>query len=233
MKFKYIKGIFKSSKGKIIEVKHHELDYYTVKIEVDAKQTWNAGEFAMFSLNDKLLKGKKYRMFSVASLPSEGHILVGFRTGKTPSSFKEFIINKGLNKEIKIRGPLGEFKFRDDLKPVVLYASGVGITPIISLLKDVDNHNGRPIDVVYASAGYYLCKEEIEKIVNENANIRIVYTKDIIDTQNELLKLANKYGNDDYYYNSGAPVIITSVKELLTKNGIKNKNLINDSFSGY
>lgn len=172
-------------------------------------------------------------MLSVASLPSDRHIVVGFRTGKTPSSFKQFIIDEGLNKEIKIRGPFGEFRFRDDLKPVVLYASGIVVTPIISLLKDVDNHNGRKIHVVYASAGLYLFKEEMDKISKQNPNIEIVYTKAIEDTQNELLKLANKYGNNAYYYNSGALLVIKSVKQLLTKNKIKNKNLINDSFSGY
>lgn len=233
MQLKYIKGIFKSSKGKIVEVIHHDLDYYTVKIAVDAKMRWNAGEFAMFTLKDKSIKGKKYRMFSVASLPRDGHILIGFRTGKNPSSFKEFIINEGVNMEIKIRGPFGAFRLRDDLKPVVLYASGVGITPIISLLKDIENHNGRAINVVYASSGFYLFKEEIDRIVKEHSNIKIVYTKTTEETQGELVKLATRLGNSAYYYNSGAPFVIKSVKALLRKNGIKNKNLINDSFSGY
>lgn len=50
--------MFKTSKGKIIEVTHEGLDYYTVKIEVDPNLTWNSGEFAMFSLSDKKIKGK-------------------------------------------------------------------------------------------------------------------------------------------------------------------------------
>lgn len=152
MKLKYIKGIFKSSSGKIVEVISHGSGYYTVKIAVDSKLVWNAGEFAMFTLQDKKIKGKKYRMFSVASLPHEGHMLIGFRTGETPSSFKEFLIREGVNKEIKIRGPFGAFRLREDIRPVVLHPSGVGVTPIIALLKDVANHNGREIHLVYASS---------------------------------------------------------------------------------
>ncbi len=61
----------------------------------------------------------------------------------------------------------------------------------------------------------------------------MTFTKDRVESEKTLLDLVKKYSNEAYYYNSGAPVVIKSVRSLLKTNGIKNKNLINDSFSGY
>ena len=54
-------------------------------------------------VNEKILKkidGKKWRAFSIASTQKEDVILLGTRTGKTPSSFKKALIRlkqKGKN----------------------------------------------------------------------------------------------------------------------------------------
>lgn len=233
MHLKYFIGALKTHKGKVIGVEHKEQDYYVVKIKVESGVTWNAGEFAQFRLQNKKIRGKKYRMFSVASLPSEDYILLGFRTGRKLSNYKRFLIEEGVGKDIKIRGPFGPFRLRADKRPIVLYASGVGITPILGILKDIEHHFGRKITVVYASSSYYLFKEEIDKIVKENHHINITYTKDRSQTEIALLALVEKLGNEAYYYSSGAPKVIKSVKKLLRRNGIKKKNLINDSFHGY
>ena len=58
-------------------------------------------------------------------------------------------------------------------------------------------------------------KKEIDSIVKVNPNISVLYTKSAIETQSELVKLAVKFGNSAYYYNSGAPFVITSVKKVI------------------
>lgn len=160
-------------------------------------------------------------------------MLLGFRTGNTPSPFKQHLIDNGLNANIKIRGPFGPFKLKDDAKPVVLFASGVGITPILSILKSVEKDQTREIHVVYASAQFYLFKDEIESIAKENPKIHVIYTQSIEETQGKLTALALQYKNEAYYYSSGAGNVIQDTKALLTSRGIEKNNMIDDYFMGY
>lgn len=220
-------------KGKIVDLKFESEDYYSMKIMFEEKFDWKAGQYLIHTLVDVDIDGDKTRIFSIASIPSEGHVLVGFRTNNKPSAFKQYIINHGVGTEVKSKGPKGDFVLKEDSKPVILYASGVGITPILSILKDKNTFNGRKIYFIYASDSHYLFKEEINQILNEHTEIEFKFTITIEETQNELIRLAKKYSNEAYYYNSGSPAVIGSVRSLLIENGINVENLINDSFYGY
>lgn len=225
--------LIKTSKGIITEVKHHGGDYWTVKIQPEEKLNWNAGEHAVFTLSEAKFKAKRWRPFSLASIPEEGYILLGFRTGPTPSPYKKYVIEKGAGKKVKIKGPYGIFKLKDDDRPVVLFASGVGITPIFSMLKALRNDAKREVNVIYSATGLFLFKEEIEEIASQNPKIKVFYTQGVEQTQEKIAELAKQYGNAAYYYSSGAPFVVDSTRNLLMAQGIDKKNMIDDYFMGY
>ncbi len=220
-------------KGKIVDVIHEAEDYYRIKIEYEGEMGWIPGQYLSHTLLDVEINGSKRRTFSIASIPSEGFVLVGFRTNNKPSAFKQHVIENGIGTELKIKGPDGDFILKDDTRPVILYASGVGITPIFSMLKDKNSYNGRKIHFIHASDSHYLFKEDIDPILKEHPEVEFKYTRTIEETQNELIRLAKLYGNKAYYYNSGAPAVVESVSLLLIENGIDVENLVNDSFMGY
>ncbi len=220
-------------KGKIIEVKNEAEDYYRMKIEFEENFSWKAGQYMTHTLVGVDINGSDTRTFSIASIPSEKYVLVGFRTNNKPSAFKQYIIDHGVGTEVSSEGPDGDFVINEDLKPVILYASGVGITPIFSILKDKSTYNGRKIHFIHASDSHYLFKDEIDKILKEHTDIEFTFTRTIEETQNELIRLANKYANEAYYYNSGSPAVVESVSKLLIENGVNKESLINDSFYGY
>ena len=101
------------------------------------------------------------RPLSVASIPSENEVLLGTRTGKEASEFKKTLINLKKGETLKMRGPFGIFKFQDESSPVVLFASGVGITPIRAMLKSLSKSNSRPVHLVYVANGYHLFDDEL------------------------------------------------------------------------
>lgn len=220
-------------RGTITQVQHQYGDYYTVRIQPDEALTWTAGEHAIFTLPDATFEGRAWRAFSLASIPEEGYILLGFRTGETPSPFKRFIIEQGLNARIDIKGPQGAFKLKDNGKPVVLFASGVGITPIFSILKAAAHDHTREIFVVYAAAEFYLFGEQIDEIARENPHIHVFYTHAREETQQQLAALAKELGNNADYFNSGAGSVIESTRELLSEAGIDKSNMTDDFFVGY
>lgn len=233
MTFTDLKKLSKKHQGRITEVNHRFLDYYTVKVATETGFTWVAGEYAYFSLKDKRVKGRPFRELSIASIPEDGYVLLGFKTGKNPSSYKQFIIDHGVNAEISIRGPIGDFTLRNDNRTVVMFAAGVGITPIFSILKSISSDQQREVHVVYPSKQYHLFKKEIDSIVQMNPKIHLYYMHKSEEAQAKITELAKKLGNEAYYYTAGSGRVIKSIRNLLKGLGIEKSNMKNDHFEGY
>ncbi len=232
MKLSDFKGLFKKAFLEVIEVNNPYQDYYTVKMRYPEKLTWIPGEHGLFSLPDHKINGKKWRAFSVASSPDEGYMLIGTRTGKEISSFKNVLINLKQGERVKIQGPFGWFKLFNNNKPVVLIAGGIGITPIRSLLTVLQNKKIKT-EIIYSSRDYYLFENEIDNIVTNNDKINQHKSKDRIETLNSIKSAVNLLNNEATYYISGSMGFIKSIKTELKSNGIKNNNIINDPFLGY
>jgi len=232
MKFEDIKGVFKKNELTIESIDNPYADYYTVRIKNDSDVSWTPGDHAIITLPGKKIQGQKYRVFSVASTPDEGIILLGTRTGKEKSSFKKELLTMKAGEKVGVRGPFGWFKVQDETSPIVLFAGGVGITPIRSLLKQLEFNTNRPVEVVYSSSEYYLFGNEIEEITVNNSKITLYKVSSIEETTAQLDKLVKQYGNSAYYYNSGAPVVLKSVKKRYIDSGIQKKRIIADAFMG-
>lgn len=233
MKLSEFTGVFKTSLATIISIKNISEDYYVIELKTAPGITWKTGEHGIFTLPGKKVEGQKYRGLSIASIPSEGKLILGTRTGKTTSSYKKALFSMKPGEQIKMRGPFGGFLLQDDKTPIVLFASGVGITPFRAFLKELENNTNRPIDIVYASYQFYLFGDEIEKIVAGNKKMTLYKTVSVEETQKKMDDLTKKYKNEAFYYISGAPAVINSVKANLKTAGITDKRMISDVFMGY
>lgn len=232
MDFKDVKGMVKQRELPIESIENPYGDYYIVKIKNDAGLTWVPGEHGIYTLPNKSIEGRKYRLFSVASIPEEGFLLIGTRTGKDISSFKKNLVNMQPGEKITIRGPFGWMKVKDETSPIVMFASGVGITPFRALLKQLEFDTKRPIEVVYSSSGYYLFGEEIENITQNNSMIHLHKMTSREETTAKLDELAAEYGDAAYYFNSGSPSVLKSVKKRYREKGISKKRIVSDTFFG-
>lgn len=233
MKLSDFKGLFKTSIAEVIAIDNPYGDYYTVKLKVAKGLVWEAGEHAIFKLPDREVEGKKWRAFSIASTSEEGFMLIGTRTGKVMSSFKKAMLTMKEGDKVAIRGPFGWFKLQDETSPLVMFAGGVGITPIRGLLMAVKNKVNRPIALVYASSDYYLFGEELEELSAQNEHLKIFKAKNAQEATMLIETLANQYGGAAYYYNSGTPKALKSIKQQLKKLGIRRNRIIDDLFLGY
>ena len=233
MIFRDLKGLKKSNKLKVLEVRHEYDDYYTIKLEVSEGLTWRPGEHGIFTLPDKKLVGRKWRAFSVASVPEEGYVLIGTRTGKKPSSFKRNLINLAPGESVQMRGPFGWFIVKDDKAPIILIATGIGITPVRAIITQLAQDSRRPVVLVHSAAGFHLFADEIEAIALENEAMDVHFTNDRRGTERMINILAQRYKNLAYYYISGSFDIMKSVRAQLKEQGIKGRRLIHDPFFGY
>ena len=99
------------------------------------------------------------RVFSITTAPADpGSVAVGLRVaGDGGSSFKKALLKMRPGAEVTATAVAGDFLLpRDPGKPVLMIASGIGITPFISQLRQVRNEGPgaaqRDIVLVYAAA---------------------------------------------------------------------------------
>ena len=161
------------------------------------------------------------------------YIRIGTRTGKEASSFKRHLTTLKQGEPVSMRGPFGWFVLKDDLKPLVLIAGGVGITPAVALLRQMDRNGMRAATLIHSSGERHLFRDEIEKIAAGKKNLKLVYTATADETKVKMLEAAGGYGSEAYYYISGSVRMMMSVRKRLKKAGVKGGSLISDPFLGY
>lgn len=231
--YKFFKGMLIKSEAEIIAIENPAEDYYTVKLKTKAGLTWNTGEHAIYKIPGQKLQGSNSRILSVASNPDEGFMLLGFRTGEKISEYKKTLISMKKGDKIIVNGPFGWFRIKDETSPIVMFASGVGVTPIRAFMKALEHNESRPVEVVYASRSFYLFGEELEEIAKNNPVMNLHKTTSSKQSQGKLIELAQTYGNKAYYYVSGSTAVIESTRELLNKQGIQDQHIIDDTMRGY
>jgi ferredoxin-NADP reductase len=234
MKLADFKGIFKKNYLSFIDMVNPFDDYYEFNFSIPNNLTWQPGEHGIFSMPNKKVAGKKWRVFSIASIPDEGVLKIATRISDSPSSFKENLRNLKEGDTIALRGPLGWFKLRKTLEPIILITGGIGITPIRALMKQLSTEgNQRQVILLYASEKYHLFQNELDNIADSDKKISIRYLTTREETEAAVNELSSHYGNDALYYISGAPQMIRSTKKLIKSNNVKGRRIINDPFIGY
>lgn len=206
-------------------------DYYTVELIPDKHFNWLAGSYAKFTLINKEITGKNYRIFSMASIQEENILLLAFKTGKNISSFKKTLINMDKGERIKINGPFGGFKKHKDKNHIVLFASGVGIVPMRGFLKSLEDET-RTIDIVFVSNDYHLFYDELKTFAKRD-NAHLYAFEHRVETTAKLLELIKKYKNDAHYYICGSPHVLKQVQKNILENGVIKSNITYDPFEGY
>ena len=116
----------------------------------------------------------------------------------------------------------------------ILFASGVGITPIRALVKELhDTKSDRPVEVVYVADGFHLYQEDFEKWAADMPNLTLTLLDHGKDAVAHLTELAEQKGNEVRYYLSGSPAIVESNHDLLVNAGVDEDLVEVDKLYGY
>lgn len=225
-----------SYQSELISINHLAEDYYELKIKVPTGFTWQAGQYMRLGLPTKTVTDKKQvRALSMAAPESDGVILLGTRTRQEMSSFKANLITLVPGEAVTVLGPLGNFTLPKLDHPLVMFASGVGITPIRALIKQAlhDKHD-QAIDLVFVANDYHLYQADFEAWAQTYPNLQLHLVNHRAEAQAELLKLTQKLGNEADYYISGASNVVDATEEFLTTEGeIATDHVKRDVLYGY
>src|ERR1035437_2836228 len=148
--------------------------------EKPAGLNFKAGQFADVTLTDPPETDAEgnTRTFSIASPPFESELV--FTTRMRDTAFKRSLKKVPLATEVKIGSAAGSFTLdKNQAKPAVFLAGGIGITPFLSIVRQADRDrlpqtlslfysNRRPEDAAFLDA--------LQTLATTNSNFHLICT---------------------------------------------------------
>jgi ferredoxin-NADP reductase len=171
----------------LVRIERQTHDCVSLRFRVPGADTLGArpGQFLTF---DWLLDGQKLaRSYSIASSPTQNgfvEIAVKQQPGGCVSHFLNSQASVGLT--VEARGPYGQFCFDPNKhKSIVLFAGGSGITPILSILRYIDDRCLDTKAVLFFSVRTgqdIIFKDELERLEARLPLVKVVIVPTRRDT---------------------------------------------------
>lgn len=212
-------------------------DVFTVAVKPPEGFCFKAGQFCFLRID----KGRLYARhpFTISSAPHEE--MLRFTIKDTGAFTKEAgKLKKG--DAISVEGPYGRFYLRDNKKDLIFIAGGVGITPFLSLLKDVlqNDRRSRNISLIYGSQkavdiiakGFLDCLPEqgikLTYVLSQEERLEEGFAKGRI---NETIISENVRDIDNtLFYICGPAAMKDALKKILLAMGARKKDIIVEDF---
>jgi ferredoxin-NADP reductase len=187
------------------------------------------------------------RPFSVASAPSEDHLMIATRM--RDSAFKRVLKSMTARGKVQISGPAGRFSLDEGAtRPCAFLAGGIGITPFISMLRQAAAErsrrkfylfygNRRPEDAAFL--------DELRELHARNPNYRLIATMAEMEKSRQpwpgetgligkdlLARHLEDFAAPAYYI-AGPPAMVETMQEMLARAGVDAEDVRTDEFYGY
>lgn len=203
---------------------------------------YKPGQF--FFVTIKTPSGEGQHHISFSSSPTEKG-RVEFTKRITQSEFSQSLARMNPGDWAKIYGPSGDFTLPGTPRKLAFLSGGIGITPLRSMLRFIDD-KGLNFDVVllYSNASHeeIAFREELDRIATDNKRVRVVH---VLSAAPEGWKGRTGLINgalvseeipdfkDRLFYLSGPPKMVLALDAQLTELGVPPRKIKRDSFTGY
>jgi ferredoxin-NADP reductase len=184
------------------------------------------------------------RTFSIASAPSHDVVKLGIRTAERSSSFKSALLALEPGATVIATAIGGDFVLpKDTAKPVLLVAGGIGITPYVSHLAELEaSAEKRDVVLVYSSSS----ADDLayaERLNNSDHRVLLVAPSAPAvlpahwtylgagPLSADLLTSAVPDAKSRAAYVSGPPTLVRALRPALRRAGVR--SVKTDYFSGY
>lgn len=187
------------------------------------------------------------RGFSIVSAPSEDDLTVATRMRNT--AFKRCLKAAKPGMQVKIDGPFGSLTLhKNAVKPAVLLAGGIGITPFMSILRQATFEqlphqlhlfysNRRPEDAAFLG--------ELESLHQRNPRFHFVPTMTEMARSQQtwsgerglvtgaMLGKHLESLNGPIFYIAGPPAMVAGLRAMLATAGVDEDDIRTEEFAGY
>ena len=211
--------------------------------------SFKPGQFADVTLTDPPETDAEgnTRSFSIASPPFENELV--FTTRMRDTAFKRSLKTVPLATEVQIGAAAGSFTLhKNQAKPAVFLAGGIGITPFLSIVRQADRDrlphklhlfysNRRPEDAAFL--------DTLQALETTNPNFHLICTMTEMSKskkewkgetaliEKEMLSrhLATLQG--PIYYIAGPPAMVAAMRQTLVSAGVEEDDIRAEEFAGY
>lgn len=210
-----------------------------VRLEVTPPSSfaYAPGQFAVIQLHGDSISSEPHP-FTIASAPASGDCLQFFikKCGDWTSE-----LSPEAAEHISVEGPYGLFSYkaRQKIDRLILIAGGIGITPILSMLRQIAAEPIQPRVTLLWSLRYrhqLFLQDELALLEREIASldITIVYTGEKDGdrlTRERLHDLLPGLNGSEHAYICGPPPMMNSVKRDLLLLGVARRHIFFEEFA--
>lgn len=187
------------------------------------------------------------RAFTIASAPHEPELIIATRMRDT--AFKRVLKTAQLGAAVSLNGPNGAMMLHDDVeRPAVFLAGGIGITPFLSIMRQVVRQrtahrihlfyaNRRPEDAAFLSElqemerlapGYRLIA-----VMSQAERSALRWPGETGHIRRELLARHLTDLKSPMYYFAGPPAMTMAMRGMLREIGVGEQAMRYEEFYGY
>ncbi len=158
----------------ILAVLSETQDIRTFRMGRPGGFTFRAGQFVMVRV--ELDRRPVIRCYSISSSPAcTGYLEISVRRQGAVSRHLHETLRPGA--KLDVRGPGGAFVYPEGDRPIVLLAAGIGITPLLSMLRHaLDAEPSRSVTLILSakSAQHVPFRDELQGFVHRHPQFRLV-----------------------------------------------------------
>ena len=195
--------------------------------------TYKAGQYAVLQLHtpQHTHLDMPLRPLSMVSHPSQDTLKFAMRISN--SAFKRSIMDMSVGDQATIFAPMGDFTLRNK-GHVVFFAAGIGITPIVSMLKELElQHFIGHVTLCYS------CKNEsaaaFHKDLKQCSLPNYTYLPVFTQTQKRIDKTYISkhipYLLDSQCYIAGTRSFVKEIETILLEQGVQRGAIVKDDFN--
>ena len=229
---------------KVNQIKKETHDSVSVSFEIESKLAndfkFIPGQYITIKIN---INGEDCRRsYSICSSSNE-KLTVAIK--KVPNGKMSNFINNKLKTGdfIDVSTPEGNFKLENidssNNRKFVAFAAGSGITPILSMIKEIILKERNTQFLLFYSnktSNDTMFKSEINSLLNDNFSVKYIYTREETDLElyngridenktTQLLKSEMSFLNADGFYLCGPEEMIFSAKRVLESFDVSNEKI--------
>lgn len=203
---------------------------------------YEAGQFMFVTIPSENSELKKH--FTISSSPTEADF-IEFTKKLTGSQYSNALDSLKIGDIVTIDAPYGTFVLDKTFEKIGMLSGGIGITPLRSMCKySTDLQLKYNIILLYGNNSFeeIAFKEEMDRLSNQNKNLKVVYTlnnfpsvwkgyKGFINA--DMLKKEIPDYKTRVFYTCGPPPMVEAMKKLLNELNFPKEKIRTENFFGY